>query len=395
MGLRLSRRSLLKAGARLGAGAGLALLGLGKGAGQTQDVLEDEGPYFHESATKLTLGNWYYEVDFDNSNGAITRIFDKRGGGVVSEGNAEGSLWGLAQGGWVDQYGHNQRMEDRLQSGRVPDSGFDWNWDSESRTLTFDYELRSVATSVSVRATVTAGVGPYFDLGISISNRGSERLDWIDVPHRLEFKVNNIERALLPYYYTGGIMLDKSVFQEKRSSHTVYYPNMEADLMWIEMSQGSLATYALFGESSYWQSLPQFEYRDAPDGTVAQWRHAFAIALESDNTADLPVMRICVGEPPVKTLQRWRTDNGIDKFPGSGRSWRTTTRRFVDLLRLSQICTAAPAGHFRRKYRQRSAILMHPQYCIRWSCAKKIMTHLDTSRTGGRHTTGLGVERTT
>ena len=86
--------------------------------------------------------------------------------------------------------------------------------------------------------------------------------------------------------------------------------------MWIEMSQGSLATYALFGESPYWQSLPQFEYRDAPDGTMAQWRHAFAIALESDNTADLPVMRICVGEPPVKTLQRWRTDNGIDKFPG-------------------------------------------------------------------------------
>ena len=222
MGLRLSRRSLLKATARLGAGAGLALLGLGKGAGQTQDVMEDEGPYFHESASRLTLGNRYYEVDFDKENGAITRIFDKRGGGVVSEGNAGGSLWGLAQGGWVDQYGHNQPIDDRLQSRRVSSSGFDWIWDPESRTLTFDYDMRDAGAAAVVRATVTAGVGPYLDLGISISNRGSERIDWIDVPYRLEFKVDDIQRTLLPYYYTGGIMLDNSgVSRETQQPHRV------------------------------------------------------------------------------------------------------------------------------------------------------------------------------
>ena len=97
--MRLSRRSLLKTAARLCTGAGLALLGLG-GSERSEAQEESEGPYFQESASKLTLGNQYYEVDFDKQNGAITRIFDKRGGGVVSEGNADGSLWAFAEGYW-------------------------------------------------------------------------------------------------------------------------------------------------------------------------------------------------------------------------------------------------------------------------------------------------------
>ena len=114
MGLRLSRRSLLKATARLGAGAGLALLGLGKGAGQTQDVMEDEGPYFHESASKADPGKPVLRGGFRSKRTARSlSIFDKRGGGVVSEGNAGGSLWSVwLQGGWVRrEYGHNQPID--------------------------------------------------------------------------------------------------------------------------------------------------------------------------------------------------------------------------------------------------------------------------------------------
>ena len=74
---RLSRRNLLKAAGRLGVGAALSLFGLGSGRSQAQEQSEDEEPYFRESVTRLTLGNRFYEVDFDKRNGAITRIFDK------------------------------------------------------------------------------------------------------------------------------------------------------------------------------------------------------------------------------------------------------------------------------------------------------------------------------
>ena len=189
MGLRLSRRSLLKAAARLGAGAALAALGIGRGE-PSEAQEEAEEPYFQESATKLTLGNRYYEVDFDKQNGAITRIFDKRGGGTVSEGNAGGSLWSLLWEEYGTRHDWHWRHAAEYTSKR--------SWDRDTNRLTFEYRLRDSEIEASLRITATISDAPWLTLEAHLEHSRGPRVDFLSFPHDLTFRVASIKQALEP-----------------------------------------------------------------------------------------------------------------------------------------------------------------------------------------------------
>ena len=330
---RLSRRSLLKAAARLGAGAALAALGIGRGE-PSEAQEESEEPYFRESATNLTLGNRYYEVDFDKSNGAITRIFDKRGGGVVSEGNADGSLWGLARGAWATSWNYNW-PETFLQSRGVSASGFEWQWIADDGTLTLDYELRAGGTQTHVLVTVELPDAPYIDLSARIENRRGPVLDWIDFPSQLMFDPDDVKRAVIPY--AGGVQLDGSVFRERRG-YTEAYPKWTAmaDLFWIETDHGAIAIYALHGASEEWQALLGIDHQRPITGWRSYWRHAFAIALEAGDMAELPIMRIRFADSPITIFSAWREDNGVDRYP----SLRAKLGDYYETVRRSPVSVA-------------------------------------------------------
>ena len=320
MGLRLSRRSLLKAAARLGAGAGLALLGLGKGAGQTQDIVEDEGPYFHDSGSKLTLGNRYYEVDFDRRNGAITRIFDKRGGGVVSEGNADGSLWALATGAWPVSW-HDGWPWQYFHARQQSITRFDWSWDDSQDTLSFDYEANlhyepSLPSGrLLLHVDIAIADAPYLDLTARIDNQSNERIDWLDFPDRLAFRSNSVEQAMLPYF--GGVLVGGASFQKGDAYFAERYPHVAAmgDLVHVETKGGAITIYALHGESEYWKSVLGFGHNKSGQPPTSYWRHAFALALRPNANAQLPTMRLRLGSTPVQAAAHYRTDNDIDQYP--------------------------------------------------------------------------------
>ena len=313
--LRLSRRSLLKTAARLGAGAGLALLGLDKGAGQTQDILEDEEPYFHESASKLTLGNRYYEVDFDPRNGAITRIFDKRGGGVVSEGNADGSLWGLAQGGWRSNW-NTPRPWPYFQASDGVNAKFDWSWNPSDHALHFEYDVPLSGGSVRVSVSAAVMETPYIDLSARVDNQSSTQIDWFDFPDRLAFGSSDVKQAMLPW--AGGVLLNESFFRKGDTSNLEAYPSWTAmgDFVWLEARGGSIAIYALHGESEYWKSALGFDHGTFRQRNLSYWRHAFALALGPDTSADLPTVRLRFGSDPVRAIIDYREDNGVDRYLG-------------------------------------------------------------------------------
>ena len=307
---RLSRRSLLKAAARLGAGAGLALLGLG-GAERSEAQEESEGPYFQESATKLTLGNQYYEVDFDKQNGAITRIFDKRGGGVVSEGNAHGSLW--AMGRHWDGWSQNPNSEGYVLvafSHEVPRHRFRYEWLSELRALRMHYEFdnRQFQTDVTVEARVSDR--PWFDLVAAVDHVSGPDIDWFSFPHSLTFDYNRAQRAFAPAL--PGVMFDRTFFEEPHG-YQAQYPSGSAfvDLTWLDFGGPTMAWYAVHGPSIYWPAQIGFNGYSG-DG---QLNHVIAAGLAAGRQLETPIQRCAVGDRPLEIMSRVRHHNRYSEYP--------------------------------------------------------------------------------
>ena len=233
---RVSRRSLLKAAARLGAGAALAALGIGRGEpGVAQE--ESEEPYFRESGSKLTLGNQYYEVDFDKSNGAITRIFDKRGGGVVSEGNADGSLWALLYRDEPHWAG----------SGAVPPSGFHAKWDGHSvLSLIWNLRLWDIEAEVTVEVILTDE--RWFDLAFQVDYQRGREIDFVSFPDLIGFDSDEVDEAFYPA--PPGVLISADFFRERRS-FTLRYPQYHgfADLGWVKRAGGPSLAYTRSSET--------------------------------------------------------------------------------------------------------------------------------------------------
>ena len=301
--MRLSRRSLLKTAARLGAGAGLALLGLG-GAERSEAQEESEGPYFRESATKLTLGNQYYEVDFDKRNGAITRIFDKRGSGVVSEGNAYRSLWALFTDGspvWIG-------------SREVSQSTFQWKWDASSSVLHLSYAASNTAIDIEATIDVRATEQPWIDLQAYLDHRRGPRIDWLSFPNELTFPAERISEAFFPYL--PGVMLSERFFRNRRS-HLETYPGKGAfaDITWLDLDTGRLSCYPLFGGSRYWQTRLGFQHSHDSEDNVTAWVHRIAAGLSAPNTMRTPTIRLTIGEAAMDVLKMYREQNQLDRYP--------------------------------------------------------------------------------
>ena len=302
---RLSRRSLLKAAARLGAGAALAALGIGKGASQAQDLLDEEGPYFRESATTLTLGNRYYEVDFDRRNGAITRIFDKRGGGVVSEGNAHRTLWSLWQGERGETYVASS-FDDRYVD-------FTWRWEPTKSVLTFTYHVTRGESRVAVQITVDINDTPSFDLTATIQNQAGARLDWIQFPDSLAFPVEHIRQGLHPHL--PGILFQRPFFESGPIWSHPYPGNVCCgDLTWIEQTRGTVAISAI-APSGRLPAEIGFWHLHGREPSTTTWRHSLAMAIEPTQSYTSPAMRIAVGDSLPTVIADYRRSNSIDHYP--------------------------------------------------------------------------------
>ena len=269
-----------------------------------------EGPYFQESATKLTLGNQYYEVDFDKRNGAITRIFDKRGGGVVSEGNADGSFWSLLRNTHSGQGSHSGEIY--LWSNQVPRTGFRHQWSSRDHKLMFRYDVSYAGTHVRVAVDIHVSSEPFFELLATVEHLSGPRIDWFGFPHRLAFRVQNINEAL--YTKLPGTLFQREWF-EREAEHVQAYPGGTycGDLAWIDSQHGTLAVYQVAPDSRF---PVMIGYRPWWGKTPAHssWTHEFALGIEPGLSLELPVMRVAVGETLPAAIADYRDANQIGSY---------------------------------------------------------------------------------
>ncbi len=326
---RLSRRSLLQTAARLGVGAALAALGLGSKRSSAQE--ESEGPYFRESASKLTLGNRFYEVDFDRRNGAITRIFDKRGGGVVSEGNAGGSLWAIGRhrDGW-SQDPNSEGYALVAFSHEVPRRRFRYEWLLDLRTLRMHYELDNGRFQTDVTVEARATNSPWFDLTAAVDHMSGPDIDWFSFPHSLTFDYHRAQRAFAPAL--PGVMFNRMFFEEPRGYHA-QYPSGSAfiDLTWLDFGGPTMAWYAVHGPSIYWPAQIGFNRY----GDEGQLNHVIATGLAAGQRLETPTQRCVLSDQPLELMSRVRDHNRYPEYPSIRQKLGDVSQAALAAARLS------------------------------------------------------------
>lgn len=263
--------------------------------------------YFDESnANIMLLGNDYYEVGLDKSNGAITYIVDKATGGRVTEGSRNGCLWGAvfddATPSYVGGCGYNAAWANR----------FSYVWEGSSQSLRLLYEPDVAAgQQLTAQVTITASLGAWFDMALALENGWGSELDFALFPSDLIVREAGIQQVVLPAL--PGVVLEPTFFDENRSYVGSYPAPLFADYMALSSTLGQMSIYTLY-EEPIKPVFVGFIHDDADVNDSSVYYHSFSARVADGEGWHSPRIRVYIGQGVSETIQAYRVDNGLHEF---------------------------------------------------------------------------------
>jgi hypothetical protein len=263
--------------------------------------------YFDERDPELvTLGNSYYEISFRKTNGAIAHIIDKATGQPVTQGSRNECLWGAYReaGDYIGGCSYSATGSNR----------FSYTWSAPERSLSLTYTPDPAAGQrVTAQVVVTASEEPWFDLRLELQNEWGVVLDYILFPSELLFQEADLQELLLPAL--PGAAVGPAFFEQNRSYVAKYPGDWFADYAAISSAKGELALYSLYGQGPVRPVFLGFSHdKDDPSDT-GYYDHTFASRLNDGAAWQSPQVRIRIGQTPAETIEAYRLDNGLDRFP--------------------------------------------------------------------------------
>lgn len=272
---------------------------------------EDSSIYFDASHPDLLkLGNAYYELGLNKSNGGIAYITDKTSLGQTTLGSHNGCLWGAVDSTetfWIG--GCSYHKDD-------PGRHFSYLWSAISQTLSLSY---TTDPGYVQRLNATVSIQPseerWLDLRLQLDNQYEKTFIYLQMPCELVFKETDIEQALLPML--PGVILKSSFFTDQRSFTSNYpgYPGTFADLLHITTTGGKLSLYSLFPGGDFRQATLGFVHSwDDPANLTTLMIHQYAAWLKDGQSITLPIVRLRIGEEVSQAILAYRDENGLDEF---------------------------------------------------------------------------------
>lgn len=242
---------------------------------------------------QIKLTGSAYEVTLSTAHGAIISVLDKTTGKIISDGNADDSLW-------VAKLDNNKSIAANSYAGN-----FSYNWNEVSSTLTLDYK-GDLDVLVTIITDDTA-----FKLQAELTNHTAANISGFDFPNKLKIAKTRISDALMPMM--PGTLLSPKFFTDGRTYINVYPGVMFADYLALQSTHGKIALYAQRG-AAVQPALIGFEQRkDEPDDTSLA--HTFRTWIKDEGVWTSPAVVVNVGQDYPTTIANYRIDNKIDHFP--------------------------------------------------------------------------------
>ena len=259
----------------------------------------------------LKLGNTYYELVLNKSNGGIAYILDKTSGGQTTLGSHNGCLWGAVDSKEEFWIGGCSYYKDN------PGRHFSYAWSAINQTLTLTYTMdASYAQRMNATVTILPSEERWLDLRLLLDNQYDTTFIYLQMPCDLVFKEAEVEQALLPML--PGVILKTSYFTEQRSFTSNYpgYPGTFADYLHITTTGGKLALYSIFPGGDFRQATLGFVHSwDDPANLTTLMIHQYAAWLQDGQSVSLPTIRLRIGEEITPTLLAYREENRLDELP--------------------------------------------------------------------------------
>jgi hypothetical protein len=257
----------------------------------------------------LVLTTPGYRLLLAKENGELLDVLDRRTGERVLRGQ-NGCLWAAKQttGVAASGCGFNRTGEDR----------FTFRWSQPTTTLTMRYE--SSANGPGVDATVTlVARSTAFDLQLDLESDVEYPLSAVLFPADLFLPAGDVRGAYMPTFLPG-VRLKPSFFD---GPHRIVetYPSRWAfaDYLSADIGRSHVAIYSVNPAPKAIAPVDLGFVRH-PEGAPCGGpsfcaTHPFQTWVERGKQWKSPTVRVRVGGSVEQSLNAYRVDNGIDRYP--------------------------------------------------------------------------------
>jgi hypothetical protein len=261
----------------------------------------------------LVLSTATYRLILSKRNGAMLDLLDvatKRH--LVTSTN--GCEWGVAA------------VSDSAYIGGctfTPTAGarFSYKWSAAAKTLTLTYTAGAGAAR-PVDATVTLHAFPrYFDLKLTIGNRGQRPIQTVNFPVDLYADVGLAQAGYAPNFLPG-VRFGPGFFS-RVGNDVLTYPSRWAfaDFLALDLGGAHMSIYSVNPAPSPLAPESFGFVHNAPpipcSGKSFCITHQFQTWITAGTSWTSPLMRVRIGDPVQKTILAYRADNGIGGYPSA------------------------------------------------------------------------------
>jgi soluble lytic murein transglycosylase-like protein len=247
---------------------------------------------------RLLLEAASYRIVLDRGTGAILDLVDKTAKAHLF--GQIGCVWGATTDGSDTGYG-----------GCLERMAYRWNPATSTLTLTYAGDIGAVVT--------LAAQPTYVDLRTTLTNGLQKPIDNVRFPADLVGRTATVEAGYAPNFLPG-IRLAPAFFSRVGNA-VLQYPSRWgiADFLALDIGGGHAALETVNPAPSpiapvelgyrHWDSA-------GCSGSTYCVIHVFDTWIGSGATWTSPVVRLRIGDPVERTIVAYRTDNGIDAYPG-------------------------------------------------------------------------------
>jgi hypothetical protein len=250
-----------------------------------------------------------YRLTLSKQNGELLELVDRRTGERVARGQ-NGCWWAAKQ--------TTGEAASGCAFGRTGDNRFTFRWSQLTSTLTMTYDSAPAGPSVDATVTLVARRSA-FDVRLELDSAVEYPLSTALFPADLYLPAADVRGAYMPTFLPGTRLLPSFFNGPHRIVET--YPSRWAfaDYVSADIGRGHIAMYSVNPAPKAIAPVDIGFVRHG-DGAACGGlsfcaTHVFQTWVERGQKWTSPPVRVRVGGTVEQSLQAYREDNGIDKYP--------------------------------------------------------------------------------
>lgn len=240
----------------------------------------------------IILQNKFIQLVFNSKNGSLIEIINILKNKRIILNNPHDIFW---------------RME--FDKGRSKTSkDFKFKYTYEDNELIFFYTDVKTGSQVSIE--IVPSNKNYIDFIVTIYNKYKRTLLSFSFPETISFNYRRVKQVVFPYKLGIGLLRS---FYQKRKELLGKYPDLFADLVSLQLDQGSVSIYGIQKDHELFRPADletgYYNFR----GGIGYYTHKYICYTKKNEEIELPVIRMNFNNNFKEVIKDYNDENGISR----------------------------------------------------------------------------------